>query len=112
MKVFTLGYFPFVMGGRTWQEICIEVENADGPHDIGKGYQAYVITAPNGKTFVAEATSGAFVGPDLKTVRDDIKLGEQETMDKQVAQAVEQSKLAKTLTPEEFWRMLKCNTDQ
>jgi len=107
MKVFTLGYFPFVMGGDVWQPICIDVE-ADGPHDIGNGYQGYVVTAPNGKTFVAEATSGAFVGPDLKTVKEDISLGEKKMMAKQVADAVEQSKKAKELTPDEFWGMLKC----
>jgi len=107
MKVFTLGYFPFVMGGDVWQPICIDVE-VDGPHDIGNGYQGYVVTAPNGKTFVAEATSGAFVGPDLKTVKEDISLGEKKMMAKQVADAVEQSKKAKELTPDEFWGMLKC----
>jgi len=108
IKVFTLGYFPFIMGGNVWQEICIDVE-ADGPYDIGKGYKGYVVTAPNGKTFVAEATSGALVGPDIKTVKEDISIGEQKMMDKQVAQAVEQSKKAKTLSSDEFWKMLKCN---
>ena len=107
MKVFTIGYFPFLMGGYPYQPISCEVE-ADGPHSIGKGYKGYVVTAPNGKTFVAEATSGAFVGPDLKTVREDIKLGEKKTMAKQVADAVEQGKGAKELTPDKFWGMLKC----
>jgi len=108
VKVFTLGYFPFTMGGDVWQPICIEVE-ADGPHDLGDGYKGYVVTAPNGRTFIAEATSGAFVGPDLETVKTDIQLGDKEMMTKQVAAAVKQSKQAKDLTPEKFWSMLKCN---
>jgi hypothetical protein len=106
LKVFTLGYFPFTMGGNVWQPICCEVE-ADGPHDIGKGYKGYVITAPNGKTFIAEATTGAFVGPDLKTVKEDITLGEESVMVEQVAKAMEQSKQAKEMTPDKFWGMLK-----
>jgi len=107
LKVFTVGYFPFTMGGNVWRPICCEVE-VDGPHDIGKGYKGYVVTAPNGKTFIAEATSGAFVGPDLKTVKEDITLGEKNVMVEQVAKAVEQSKGAKEITPDEFWGMLKC----
>jgi len=109
LKIFTLGYFPFVMGGRVWQEICIEVENAEGPYDI-EGYQVCVVKAPDGTTFVVEATSGALVGPNLEIVRNDITSGDKEIMDQQVAEAVEKSKKARMIEPEEFWRMLGCDT--
>ena len=108
MKVFTLEYVPFVMGGSVWQPMACEVE-ADGPHDIGHGFEGYIVTAPNGKTFIAEAISGAFVGPDLETVRNDIRIGEKETMQKQVYDALAMSEKARMAEPDEFWRKLKCN---
>ena len=107
VKVYTLEYCPFVMGGEVWQPMATEVE-ADGPHDIGKGFEAYVVTAPNGKTFVAEKESGAFIGPDLKTVSGDIKIGELKSMKKQVEDAKLQMAKAKTVTNEYFWKKLKC----
>ena len=107
MKVFTMEYVPFVMGGNVWQPMCCEVE-ADGPHDLGDGYKGYVITAPNGKTFIAEETSGAFVGPDLKAVREDIETGDKSIMADQVADAVIQMKKAKERSQDHFWRKLKC----
>jgi len=111
MKVFTIGYFPFVMGGNVWQPIYCEVE-ADGPHDLGLGYEGFIVTAPNGKTFIAEATTGAFVGPDLKSVMDDIKTGDPKMMKKQITEAASTVKRAKELLPDEFWRMLKCNKEK
>jgi len=107
IKVFTLEYVPFVMGGNVWQPMATTVK-ADGPHDIGNGYKAYVVTAPNGKTFIAESTSGAFVGPDLETVKTDIQLGDPDIMKKQVKNAVVQSKQAREVDQDEFWRKLKC----
>jgi len=107
MKVFTMDYVPFVMGGKVWQPMCCEVE-ADGPHDLGDGYQGFVVTAPNGTTFIAEATSGAFVGPDLKAVKKDIKTGDKSIMAEQVASAVTEMKMAKDVEPDYFWQKLKC----
>jgi len=107
MKVFTIAYTPFVMGGSVWQPVCCEVK-VDGPYDIGDGFQGFIVTAPNGKTFIAEATSGAFVGPDLKSVRKDIKIGDKALMSKQVVRAVSDMKRAKEIKPSEFWRKLKC----
>lgn len=108
VKVYTLGYFPFVMGGNVWQPISCEVETENKKHDLGRGYKGYLITAPNGKTFVAECDSGAFVGPTLEQVREDIKTGDPEVMKKQVADALIESKKAKKIDPSEFWGRLKC----
>ena len=107
IKVYTLRYTPFVMGGNTWQPVAILVE-ADGPHDLGSGYNGFIVTAPNGKTFIAEAESGAFIGPDLKTVKEDISTGDSEMMKTQVADAKIQSAQARMLDPDEFWKLLKC----
>lgn len=111
LKVFTLAYFPFTMGGRVWRPMAceIEFENYDGPHDLGGGYRGYIITAPNGATFIAEADSGGFVGPSLKMVRQDIENGDPAVMKQQVEDALRQSKEAEVVDTDEFWRKLKCN---
>lgn len=107
MKIWTLRYTPFVMGGEVWQPVCTEV-TASGPFDIGDGYEAYLVIAPNGRTFVAESTSGALVGPDIKTVWEDIKLGDKKIMKKQVEDAIKNRDKAEELEPDEFWKLLKC----
>jgi hypothetical protein len=108
MKVFTMRYQPFIMGGNVWQPVCCDVE-VEGPYELGLGYKGYVVTAPNGKTFVAEASTGAFVGPDVKSVKNDIETGDQELMKKQVSEAAVLSKKASEVSAEEFWGLLKCN---
>ncbi len=108
IKVYTLEYQPFIMGGNVWQPVATHVE-ASGPHSLGPNYKGFVITAPNGKTFVAEARSGAFVGPNLKTVRDDLRIGDPTLMKKQVDDALIQCEQARVVEPDEFWKLLKCD---
>ena len=95
-------YFPFVLGGNVWQPRACEVE-ADGPHDLGAGYQGYLVTSPGGHYVVAEATTGAMVGPNLEAVRKDIAEGDPELMVKQMAQAKIDSTGTKMMEPDEFW---------
>lgn len=81
---------------------------ADGPHELGSGYNGFVITAPNGKTFIAEAESGAFIGPDLKTVKEDVSIGDSKIMKRQISDAKIQSANAMMIDPDKFWKLLKC----
>lgn len=106
IRAWTYGYFPFKMGGSPWQPIAADVE-ADGPHDIGKGMQAYLVTAPSGKTYVAEAVSGAFVGPSLERVRKDVRAGGEDMMAEQLRRAAEVAPTARVISADELWRMLK-----
>ncbi len=105
--VFTLGYFPFIMGGDVWQPMKTEVD-CKGPYDVGRGYGVYVITAPNGRKFIAEMETGAFVGPSLQKVRSDVKRGDSKLMTEQIVEAKSMLQRAMTVTAEEFWRKLKC----
>lgn len=57
------------------------------PCALGHGVKGYLITAPNGSTFVAEATTGAFVGSSLKDVRKDMRGTTRAVARKQIAQA-------------------------
>jgi hypothetical protein len=106
IKVYTIGYFPFIMGGNVHQPISCEVE-AKGPFELGDGYKGYLVQHPNGDTYVAEESSGGFVGPNLKLVRKDIKEGDKSIMAKQVVDAVLDSLTARIMPANEFWEMLK-----
>jgi hypothetical protein len=111
MIVWTEGYSPFILGGECHHPVGVEVEPGE-KHDIGGGYYGYVITNPiNGDTFVAESTTGAFVGPDLPAVRDDIQScidqGCPEVMEQQVADAAERRKKVRVEKSDRFWARFK-----
>jgi hypothetical protein len=102
LKIYTMFYFPFVMGGNVWQSRACEVE-VDELHELGGGYQGYLVTSPNGHYVVAEATTGAMVGPNLEEVRKDIAEADPDVMAKQMAQAKSDSTGVQELEPEKFW---------
>lgn len=81
-----------------------------GPYDLGKGQKGYLVVAPNGKTFVAEATTGAFIGKDIKSVQEDVASTTADVCNQQVADAAKELKRkdVKTVDADEFWRRLKC----
>jgi hypothetical protein len=107
VRVWTLEYVPFVMGGNVWQPITTDVEH-HGEYDLGKGYKGHLIYAPSGKTYVAESRSGAFIGPSIHDVRLDItNCDNKSLMEKQVTDAIKRSKPARHVTAKEFWRLLK-----
>ena len=107
MYIWTWGTFPFVMGGPVRQAVKTDVESTSGPHDLGHGYEGYVITTPAGNTRVAEATTGALVGDTLDDVRRDVADASPEAMRDRVAAAADHVRTAKTMTPAEFWRLMK-----
>lgn len=108
MLVWTSHYHPFTMGGNLWWDVGAIVP-VDGPHELGRKYKGYLVTAPNGRTFVVEAMSGAFVGPDLESVRSDIKTGSIKLMNRQVTDACRRRRSVKQVPATEFWEALKCN---
>ncbi len=106
IKVWTLGYSPFIMGGNVNAPIMAEVE-ALGPFDLGKGYSGYLVTSPTGKTFVAESETGAFVGPDIESVRADVRDADPKVMWEQVEEAKKLLVDVRYLSPKEFWSMFR-----
>lgn len=105
MEIWTADYQPFILGGDCYAPIMADVP-VSGPFDIGHGFQAYLAVAPNGRTFVAEATTGAIVGPTIKKVREDVASGKKRFMDQQVAEAKELRQRARTVTPDHLWERL------
>jgi hypothetical protein len=105
-EIWTYGYYPFSMGGRTWRPIKAKVP-VKGPFPIGMGLAAWVAESPKGKTCVVETTSHAIVGPDLETVRADVALGDSETMWEQIRKGMEEYAVATPLEPAELWHLLR-----
>jgi hypothetical protein len=101
------------MGGSVNYVLACDLE-CTGPHKLGKGYEGYLATAPNGKTFVGEATTGAIVGDTLESVRADIKAAKPAVMREQVKNAADEMKRAREQMSLEvkdtafFWSALRC----
>jgi hypothetical protein len=112
-QIWTYGHRPFVMGGSVNYLLACNVE-CSGPHKLGKGYEGYVATAPNGKTFVAESLTGAIVGDTLESVRADIKAAKPAVMRKQVDDALARMRNERQQGNYEvkdadfFWRAMRC----
>lgn len=113
MYIWTIGYFPFTMGGPLERPVKCDVP-VTGPFDIGAGYQAFVAVSPSGKTFVAESITGAIVGPSLEEVRADVASATvavmtKAVMTKQIESAKKQVAIVQTLSPKEFWHLLRAD---
>ena len=107
MLVWTEAYRPFILGGDVHAPIATEIEDIGEPFDLGGGYFGHLFQNPNtGDLFVAESTSGAFVGPCPQQVKQDIAEGDPGFMATQVADGIERRKKAAILPEEEFWRQL------
>lgn len=106
VKIWTMGYFPFTMGGSVHQPISCEVHAID-LFDIGKGQKAYLVLSPKGKLYVAESETGAIVGHDVEEVRKDISSTTEEVLKGQLEEARKLASKAKELSIEEFWSMFR-----
>jgi hypothetical protein len=104
LTVFTKAYQPFVMGGKTNYHIGTELEVGD-PVSLGDNIQGHLVTSPDGKTFVAEASTGAFVGTDLETVKKDLAAADPEIVKQQLADAKQVD--IKIVSKEKFWNSFK-----
>lgn len=120
MPVWTLAtHGSFMTFGRPEYYPMMTIVETEGPYDLGKGFRGYLVTAPNGKTFVAEATTGAFIQDTIKAAQADIKAcTDKRFMQKQVvddaakllanARKPGAANALEIISPEEFWAKLKC----
>lgn len=105
MRIWTMGYFPWTMGGEVYRPICCTV-NAVGPYTV-KGNKLFVVTSPKGSTHIAEGTTGALVGESLEQATRDIETANPAVMQQQLEQAKAMIRKAERLTTEEFWSLMK-----
>lgn len=107
MQIWTLmRHGPFVLGGNhKWRPHKTRVANYAGPFDVGRGFTAFVITAPDGRTLVVDGTGGGIVGDNLDQVRADIAAcTDVDFMRHQVAESAIKRAEAVELDPDTFWR--------
>ena len=112
MKVYTVEYVPFVMGGSVWQPVCAEVETAFFTYYVGKGVTVCFVRSPNGDRYLVEAISGAFAGKDNLDmfIHDIQKCGDREYMRKQIDNELEKLAQAREITADELWRKLRSDS--
>lgn len=107
--IWTEAYRPWMLGGNPNAPVMTRVPCL-GPYDLGKGYRGVVAVAPNGRTFVAESTSGGIVGSTLISVREDIRIGTDQVMFGQVEEAKKRSLQCDRISEDQFWSLLRCNS--
>jgi hypothetical protein len=98
-------YRPFILGGDVNAPVSAEVDGSS--IDLGRGFKGYLVKTPAGGTVVAEAKSGGIVGQSLDQVLIDVREANLSVMRKQVREAVETSKRATKLPPDQFWKHVK-----
>lgn len=75
-----------------------------GPFDLGKGFNGFVVVSPSGQSFVVEAESGGVVGNSIENVRKDIAACKSiNLMLKQIVDCKKESKEATTVSNEEYF---------
>jgi hypothetical protein len=114
MWVWTKMYLPLTMGGEIWQNRKAEVPVSE-KHDLGKGYFGVLFCPEEAGYFVAESTSGAIIGGGatveaaLAEVREDIRVGSEETMARQIKTAIIERDNMESISTEEFIRKMALN---
>jgi len=108
VEIWTWSYMPFTIGGEVCRPIKAEVV-AESLHDIGGGYQGYLVKTPKGNTRVAEAETGAIIGDSIKQVKADISKGAPEVMAQQIEKSKEDAARAELIDADDFWSRMKEN---
>ena len=107
MIIWTRGYRPFILGGDVNAPLGTTIKVGE-LFELGDGYQGYLVANPNtGTTYVVEVQTGAIVGPDLETVRQDIKEADSKVMAAQIGKAMEDQEKVVVQDPTEFWGRMK-----
>lgn len=106
MLIWTEGYRPWIMGGDVNAPLGVEMDGGE-PINIGHDIMVHEIKFSDGRTAIAEATTGAIVGTDLQTVRDDVAATDPAVMQQQVQAAGQRVSRVQRLSESEFLRMWK-----
>lgn len=106
IRIWTRAYQPMRMGGDVHAPVATTVE-ALGPFDLGRGLEGYLATDPQGRTAVAEAETGALIGPTIEAVAEDVSTADPKIVDDQMAWARNMAARAEDVPPEEFWSRRK-----
>lgn len=99
-------YRPFIMGGDVHQPAKAELV-VEEMIDLGRGFFAAKVKAPNGKDFYVETVCGAFLGDDLNMILEDVKQGNVAVMWDQINRGTIQRDKAELINSDPFWSYVK-----
>lgn len=107
-QIWTMGYFPFTVGGNVHQPMVTEIEPIE-EKTIGKGLKAFSFKTPKGTIRIAESITGAIVGNSFKEVKADVKESSKKFMMEQINEGKEMLKSGsvKHYSAEEFFNIYK-----
>ena len=105
MEVWTYQKQPFTMGNSVARDPVKCDVPADGPHELGAGYLGFIVTSPEGRSYVAEKTTGRIMDGTLETLREDIRHVDLVEMARQTNDASRSLETAKMVEPQVFWRL-------
>lgn len=106
MLIWTEGYRPWIMGGDVHAPLGVEMDGGE-PIAVGHDIMVHEIKFSDGRTAIAEATTGAIVGDDLQTVRDDVSAADPAVMRQQVQAASQRVPRVQRLSEAEFLQVWK-----
>ena len=96
----------FIMGGKKNRPTGTEVDITDAEKiNLGKGYYGYEIKTPKGDVIVIEANTGAIIGNDIKTVKQDIDEADESVMASQIEKANIEMQKVQVMDNFRFWNM-------
>ena len=85
MKVISYGRFLFDFDQEGNPVKSIECDlSVDGPFDLGLNREGYLITNPQGATFVVDATTSLIAGRTLEQVRNEFNHAGQELVERRL----------------------------
>lgn len=101
--IWTMGYFPFTMGGNVNRPISTEVKIIETKKL--KGINFFSFKTPKGTLKVCEAKTGGIIADDFEDLKANIKGCSQTFLQKQIKDA--KPEYIKYMTNEEFFSMYK-----
>lgn len=106
--IWTMGHFPFQMGGYVDRPMSTEIEIIE-ERRIGKGFKAFSFKTPKGTLKIAESITGALVGDSFEAVISDVKGTTKKIIEQQIVDAknILHERGKHQQSPEEFFKHYK-----
>ena len=105
MNVISYGLFLFTLEGDPQKPIKCDLP-VDGPFALGAGREGYLITKPNGGTYVVDATTSLIIGRNVEQVRTEINNVTPEFVECRLEALKAILAAPVPLKPDDFWSKL------
>lgn len=107
-EIWTIGYFPFTIGGRVHAPMITEVDVIE-EMEVGKGFKCFSWKTPLDNLRISESSTGAIVGNSFEEVIKDVEDADIDVINKQMKEASSllRSGTSHHMTNEEFFKLYK-----